>query len=131
MSEHEDIVPELRSEAANWSATCGGLFDRAADEIVRLRTLVHDLEAADRDHLSATNGMRTRLNDEIKHLRGQIEAARRAFHGTALMMRGVDSWPTHESIVGHVDAAALRELRIALGLSESSLALSSQQGNCK
>lgn len=47
-----------------------------------------------------------------------LEAARKAFHGTALMMRGVDSWPHAESIVGHVDSAALRELRVALSSQE-------------
>lgn len=60
--------------------------------------------------------MRETAADEIETLRAQLEAARKAFNGTALMMRGVDSWPDNESIVGHVDSRALRELRSALGL---------------
>lgn len=34
------LVERLRSEAANWSATCGPLFDEAANEIERLRSVV-------------------------------------------------------------------------------------------
>ena len=32
------LVDRLRAEAVNWSATCGALFDEAADEIDRLRS---------------------------------------------------------------------------------------------
>jgi hypothetical protein len=32
-----DIIGRLRSEAVNWSATCGDLFGEAADEIERLQ----------------------------------------------------------------------------------------------
>lgn len=35
-----DIVERLRSEAANWSATCGDLFGEAADDIERLDAVV-------------------------------------------------------------------------------------------
>jgi hypothetical protein len=37
------LVQRLRSEAVNWSRSCGGLFDEAADEIEKLE---NDLEAA-------------------------------------------------------------------------------------
>lgn len=32
------LLERLRSEAVNWSATCGDLFGEAADEIERLQT---------------------------------------------------------------------------------------------
>ena len=32
------LLERLRAEAVNWSATCGGLFDEAADEIERLES---------------------------------------------------------------------------------------------
>lgn len=32
-----DLMDRLRSEAINWSATCGDLFDEARTEILRLR----------------------------------------------------------------------------------------------
>lgn len=51
---------------------------------------------------------------ELAYALNQLVKAQKAFNGTALMMRGVDSWPHAESIVGHVDAQALRELRAAL-----------------
>lgn len=56
--------------------------------------------------------------DEIERLSKQLVRARKAFHGTALMMRYVDEWPNNQSIVSHVDCDALRELRAVLALTD-------------
>lgn len=52
------LVERLRSEAVNWSATCGDLFDEAADEIERLRAALQQIvDEADSDNgLTAWDG---------------------------------------------------------------------------
>jgi hypothetical protein len=47
------LVERLRSEAVNWSATCGDLFDEAADEIERLRTTTAQHSGAELEDLRA------------------------------------------------------------------------------
>lgn len=62
-----DIVERLRSEAANWSATCGDLFGEAADEIERSRKEADIAWAAEIE----------RLRGENERLRGHIYASNR------------------------------------------------------
>lgn len=47
MSEQDgELIARLRREAVNWSASCGGLFDEAADEIGALRAKLKGIEIA-------------------------------------------------------------------------------------
>lgn len=56
-----DLIERLRSEAVNWSATCGDLFGEAADEIERLK--------ADRDQY---NGWAREIKINVGEMQAEI-----------------------------------------------------------
>jgi hypothetical protein len=45
-----DLMERLRSEAVNWSASCGHLFDEAADRIEALEAALHKIDDITIDH---------------------------------------------------------------------------------
>lgn len=67
-----DILERLRREASSWplgeEPLAVLLCEEAVKEIERLRAENEELRAADRDHLSARNGMEKRLLAEIERL---------------------------------------------------------------
>lgn len=44
MSGYEELIGRLRAEAANWSATCGDLFDEAATALEAAQQRIKELE---------------------------------------------------------------------------------------
>lgn len=48
------LIERLRSEAVNWSATCGDLFGEAADEIERQRAAIEQIAAVCADNVPAS-----------------------------------------------------------------------------
>jgi len=71
-----DLLERARSEAINWSATCGRLFDELADEIERLTDLVDAAGKQNMQHMELAKERRElaeALEAEVERLRGRFD----------------------------------------------------------